>query len=56
MPERLVMINVSKEFRGKIKSLKRELTYEQYLANLLKNGEKIPRTKDRQDPPRRTQI
>ena len=55
MPERAVMINVTPEFRAKIKALKRELTYEQYFENLLKNGEKFPRAKDRQDPPRRTQ-
>jgi len=43
MPERLVMINVTPEFRAKIKELKRELTYQEYFDNLLKNSEgKIP--------------
>ena len=54
MPERPVMINVTPGFRAKIKALKRELTYEEYFENLLKNGEKIPQIKDHQDPPRRT--
>lgn len=47
MPERQVFINVSKEFRGKIKTLKKELTYEQYLTKLLDNSEgKKPSAKD----------
>ena len=47
MPERQVFINVSKEFRGKIKTLKRELTYEQYLTKLLDKSEgKNPSVKE----------
>ena len=35
MPQRTVMINVTLEFRNKIKALKKELTYEQFLDNLI---------------------
>lgn len=35
MSERGVIINVTSEFRAKIKALKHELTYEQYFTNLL---------------------
>ncbi len=46
MTERLVMINVTKEFRNKIKFLKRELTYQQYFDNLLISEGKNPSVKD----------
>jgi hypothetical protein len=36
MYERQVIINVSKELRDTIKSLKRELTYEQFLSEMIK--------------------
>ncbi len=36
MSEKVVVIYVSREFRDKIKAKKRELTYEQFLNNLLK--------------------
>ena len=39
MSIRPVMINVTAEFRHKIKTLKRELTYEQYFNYLLENTE-----------------
>lgn len=46
MPERSVMINVTPEFRAKIKELKRELTYQEYFDNLLKISEgKSPQSK-----------
>lgn len=35
MPERTVMINVTLEFRNKIKILKKELTYQQFFDNLI---------------------
>ncbi len=46
MPERDVPINVTREFRDKIKTLKRELTYEQFLDNLINSGRKIPQSTD----------
>lgn len=53
MPERDVIINVSKEFRAKVKAKKRELTYEQFFNLLLKNTEgKIPQSKTT-NPPRK---
>lgn len=36
MSEKVVVIYVSRQFRDKIKAQKRELTYEQFLNNLLK--------------------
>ena len=36
MPERLVEIAITKEVREKIKSLKRELTYDQFFQRILK--------------------
>ncbi len=38
MVERQVFINVSREFREQIKTLKRELTYQEYFDYLLKNA------------------
>jgi hypothetical protein len=35
MSERLVVIYVDRDFRDKVKSLKKELTYQQYFDNLL---------------------
>lgn len=43
MSEKVVVIYVSREFRDKIKAKKRELTYEQFLNNLLK---KLPEELD----------
>lgn len=40
--EKVVAIYVTKEFRGMIKAQKRELTYEQYLNNLIKNSAITP--------------
>ena len=47
MTERLVMINVTREFRDSIKTLKKELTYEEYFNYLLENnsGKKSQRQK-----------
>ncbi len=47
MSQRPVMINVSAEFRHKIKALKRELTYEEYFNYLLENskGKESPQSK-----------
>lgn len=52
MTERLVMINVTKEFRDKIKTLKREQTYEKFLDNLLDNskGKNSPQSADTKRP------
>ena len=40
--ERYVVIYVSRNFRNKIKELKRELSYEQYFENIIKNGNPAP--------------
>lgn len=40
--ERNVDIPVSRELRDEIKVLKREKTYEQFLSNLIKNGNPAP--------------
>ena len=38
MSEKPVVIYVTREFRTKIKKLKHELTYEEFLRNLIKNS------------------
>lgn len=51
MPERQVIINVSQEFRAKVKALKKEKTYEEFLDNLIKNSEGIiPQNKTTKQP------
>ena len=39
MSEKPVVIYVSRDFRSKIKQMKRELSYEQFLENLIKKQE-----------------
>ena len=53
MYERQVIINVSKELRNTIKTLKRELTYDEFLSELIKrNPESAPRTQELKFPKR----
>jgi len=53
MYERQVIINVSKELRNTIKTLKHELTYDQFLLELLKKiPEFNPKTQSLKNPER----
>ena len=52
MYERQVIINVSKELREQIKTLKRELTYEQFIFELIKKIPEFPRTQSLKCPKR----
>jgi len=42
MPEKAVALLISSELRAKIKKLKHELTYEQFLNNLIKKSKGSP--------------
>ncbi|MCE9651857.1 MAG: hypothetical protein K8Q89_02185 [Nitrosarchaeum sp.] len=54
MSEKLVVIYVTSEFRAKIKSLKRELTYQRFLDNLIENSEgKIPPSQETTSLPKK---
>jgi hypothetical protein len=44
MYERQVIINVSKELREQIKTLKRELTYDQFISELIQKNPEFPQT------------
>jgi len=44
MSQRPTYIPLTKEFRDKIKTLKRELTYEEFLSELLKKNPEFPQT------------
>ena len=52
MYERQVIINVSKELREQIKTLKRELTYEQFIFELVKKNSELPQTQGVKNPKR----
>ena len=52
MYERQVIINVSKELREQIKTLKRELTYEQFIFELVKKNSELPQTQSVKTPKR----
>jgi hypothetical protein len=44
MSLRPTYIPLTKEFRDKIKTLKRELTYEEFLSELIKKNPEFPQT------------